>query len=331
MARILVTGGAGLIGSNLVKRLLPHHDVRVVDNLWRGKRENLEERGKLILRDPAHFQCMDLADFGSCLECTRDIDVVYHLADVVAGINYVFANEYSLYRTNTIINSHVLGAAIANKVRRYIYVGTACSFPLEKQLTLDSPPLREEDTYPAHPESSYGWSKLMGEYECELAQKAGLLDVGILRFHNVYGPPCEMSPERSQVIPALCRKAIQHPREEFVVWGSGNQRRAFVYVDDVVDALEAVREAGLNQGVIQIGPSQSHSIREIAELVVALSGKQISIRYDTTKQEGDRDRTADFSKAKRILGWAPTTDIRKGLERTYRWCSNFLKTGRNGS
>ena len=76
----------------------------------------------------------------------------------------------------------------------------------------------------------------MGEYECELAQKSTDINIGILRLHNVYGPPCEISPEKSQVIPALCRKAINYPKEKFIVWGSGEQRRAFLFVDDVIDA-----------------------------------------------------------------------------------------------
>lgn len=328
MARILVTGGAGLIGSNLVRRLLPQHDVTVVDNLWRGKLENLQQDGRSILPDAAGFQKLDLTDYQNCLAVTRGVDVVYHLADIVAGINFVFSNEYYLYRQNTLINTNTLRAAIENKVKTFIYVGTACSFPLEKQRELNSPPLREEDTYPAHPESSYGWSKLMGEYECELAQKEKLIDVGLLRFHNVYGPPCELSPEKSQVIPALCRKAIRYPDEPFVVWGSGQQKRAFVHVDDIIDALVAVREKGLNQGVIQIGPAESHSIREIAETIVRISGKDIPIQYDLSRPEGDKDRTADFSKARRILGWSPRVDLQTGLERTFRWCHEYINRHR---
>jgi nucleoside-diphosphate-sugar epimerase len=129
-----------------------------------------------------------------------------------------------------------------------------------------------------------------------------------------------MSPEKSQVIPSLIRKALRYPQEEFVVWGSGRQRRAFVFVQDVVDALETVLQKGMNQGVIQIGPDYSTSIKEIAEYVRSISGKQIDIRYDRTKPEGDVDRAADWSKARDILDWSPTTSIAEGLERTYAWC-----------
>ena len=164
----------------------------------------------------------------------------------------------------------------------------------------------------------------MGEYECELAQKEGKIETGILRLHNVYGPPCEMSPEKSQVIPSLSRKAINFPAEEFVVWGSGNQRRAFLYVDDVVDAIQGLMFKGMNNGVIQIGPNESHSIANIAEKIVHLSGKGIDIIFDESKPEGDKDRTADSSKARQIIKWEQKVSIDDGLESTYKWASDYL-------
>jgi nucleoside-diphosphate-sugar epimerase len=196
------------------------------------------------------------------------------------------------------------------------------------QSELNPPPFKEEDAYPANPESAYGWSKLMGEYECDLAQQESAIKIGILRLHNVYGAPCEMSPEKSQVIPALCRKAINYPEGEFIVWGSGDQRRAFLYVDDAVDAIVATLGKGMNKGVIQIGPGESFSIADIAEKIVAISGKDIDIKFDQTMPEGDKDRTADSSKARKILGWQKKVSIDDGLERTYTWANDYLKKKR---
>jgi nucleoside-diphosphate-sugar epimerase len=326
MSKLLITGGAGLIGSNVLKRFVElDYEVYVADNLWRGKKENLFLDHKPLINLDTHFYEVDLRDYHNCLSVCEGMDVVIHLADVVAGINFVFSNELLLYRTNILINSNMLDAAIKSKVQKYIYIGTACSYPEWRQSTLNSPPLKEKDAYPASPESSYGWSKLMGEYECELAQKEGALEIGILRLHNVYGPPCEMSPEKSQVIPALCRKAIKYPEEDFVVWGSGNQRRAFVYVDDVVTAIESILDRGMNQGVIQIGPNVSHSIEELAKTIVNLSGKSIEIFFDPSKPEGDKDRTADNSKARDVLNWEQTVPIETGLERTFSWATDYLR------
>lgn len=324
--KVLVTGGAGQIGANLVRRLVDlGADVRVADNLWRGTKANLIMADGPLIDFDEQFYEVDLVQYDHCCEATEGQDLVFHLADVVAGINYVFGNQFTLFNTNIVLNSNMLRAAITNGVRQYVYVGTACSYPADRQRVLNPPPFKEEDVYPASPESSYGWSKLMGEYECDLAMREQLLDVGILRLHNVYGPCCEMSPERSQVIPALIRKALHYPHEDFVVWGSGNQRRAFTYVDDIVDGLLRVVQRGMNQGVIQLGPSYSVSIREIAEIVVGLSGKPINIRFNRDMPEGDTDRVADWSKAKRILDWAPRTSIEEGLAKTFEWCQRRLE------
>lgn len=323
--KVIVTGGAGMIGSNYVRRLLSmKHDVVVIDNFWRGKREHLTDGdGNTILDDEKIIEA-DLRSSTLCSELINDADLVVHLADIVAGINYVFGNELFLWRANILINSNVLNACIENNIKKYIYVGTACSYPKNKQSYINPPPFKEEEVYPAEPESSYGWSKLMGEYEAELARQEGKIDIGILRLHNVYGAPCEIEPEKSQVIPALCRKAVMSPNEDFVVWGSGNQRRAFVHVDDVVDALELTPDKGMNKGAIQIGPSESVSIREIAERVVEFSGKNIDIVYDITRPEGDMDRTADWSKAKGILNWRPKVSLDDGLKDTYKWVERNL-------
>ncbi|CAE6766972.1 NAD-dependent epimerase/dehydratase family protein [Nitrospira defluvii] len=327
--RVLITGGAGQIGSHLVARLAAEGaQVTVADNLWRGKKSNLLAEDGVPVIDLEHrFLELDLADYRNCERATEGQDVVYHLADVVAGINYVFGNQFSLFNANLIIDSNMLRAAIANHASSYVYVGTACSYPAERQSKLNPPPFKEDDVYPASPESSYGWSKLMGEMGCDLARKEKLLDIGILRFHNVYGPHCEMSPEKSQVIPSLIRKAIRYPDEEFVVWGSGKQRRAFVFVSDIVDALVSVATKGMNRGVIQIGPDYSTSIKEIAERVCAISGKQIDIRFDTSKPEGDVDRAADWTRARTLLDWSPKTSIQEGLEQTYAWCERQILQG----
>jgi GDP-D-mannose 3', 5'-epimerase len=322
---ILITGGLGLIGSTLCRRLMSQEDdIVVVDNLWRGKLSNLLADGETWADLGIRFFQYDLQDYEKCLEVTKNVTTVIHLADIVAGINFVFANEYFVYRSNTLINSNVLNAAIANSVSEYLYVGTACSYPQHKQSELGGPPLKEEDAYPADPESSYGWSKLIGEYECLLAEKQGHINVSVLRLHNVYGPPCEMSPEKSQVIPALCRKALMYPSEDFVVWGSGSQRRAFVFVDDAVDAIESALVSGMSRGVIQIGPEKSHSIADIAKRIVSISRKPITIRFDPFQQEGDKDRVADSSKAEKLLGWRPKTTLTEGLTRTYRWAEEHI-------
>ena len=325
-SKILVTGGAGMIGSNLVKKLVDkEYNVFVADNLWRGKREYLlSNKGLLIVPEQNFFE-VDLRNFENCLMVTKGMDLVIHLADIVAGINYVFSNENTVYRSNILINTNTLQACIDNKVKKYIYAGTACSYPKSKQSKLNPPPFVEDDVYPAEPESAYGWSKLMGEYEAELAYKSGLIDLEILRLHNVYGSPAELDPSKSQVIPALCKKTIEQKNHEISVWGSGKQKRAFVHVDDVVDGfIKAINKTSKYSGVIQLGPNYSTSIAEIAEKIVLLSNKKIQINFDKSKPEGDFDRMADNSKAKKFLNWVPSISLDIGLKKVYNWCEKKL-------
>ncbi len=322
---ILVTGGAGMIGSNLVKRLVSlDYRVSVIDNLWRGKREYLvDDNGCEVIDLKRDFHNIDLAVTGAVDDLPLDgVDYVYHLADIVAGVDYVFNNEGSVFRQNLLINSNMIAAVRKRPLKGFIYVGTACSFPADKQTGVDAPPLCEEDEYPAAPESAYGWSKLMGEYEALLMEKETNIPVSVLILHNVYGTPCDFGESRAQVIPSLARKAARYPDEPFIVWGSGAQGRAFVHVSDIVDALVMSIDTGLGKGTIQIGPSVCTSIREIAETMVKISGKDIDIQYDTSKPEGDRGRCADYTKATKILGWKPKVGLKEGLTQLYSWIKN---------
>lgn len=324
MSKILVTGGCGMIGSNFVKRLVKEgHDVSVIDNLWRGKLEYLnDESGCPVINLNTQYYNIDLSDSHADIDSiVKDNEYVVHLADIVAGINYVFGNQGEIFRQNNLINTNLFNSvrkAGKERIKGLIYVGTACSYPLTRQNTLDVVPLREDELFPALPESAYGWSKLMGQLEIGYLEKETGIPCCTLQFHNVYGSPCDFG-ERSQVIPALIRKAVNYPAEDFIVWGTGKQGRAFLHVDDVVDALVRALDRGWGHGWIQIGPSVCTSIAEIAETIARISGKGIKPVFDSTKPEGDKARSADYSKAKEILGWEPTVCLEAGLRQQYEW------------
>lgn len=321
MSKILVTGGAGMIGSNLVKALVKRgEEVIVVDNLWRGKLENLYENGEPFISIENQFYDFDLSIPDVLDGILHDVDYVVHLADIVAGIGYVFNNQGFIFRQNMLINSNVFTSIRKYKenIKGVINVGTACSFPLTLQNTFEAVLLEEEQLYPANPESAYGWSKLMGQYELDLLGKETTIKTLSLMFHNVYGSPTDFG-ERSQVIPSLIQKAINFPATEFSVWGSGKQGRAFIHVDDIVKGIILGLEKGWGHSPIQLGPSMCTTIKEISETIVRISGKNIAINYDTSKPEGDLARAANYSKAKQILGWEPTVTLEQGLRSLYKW------------
>jgi GDP-D-mannose 3',5'-epimerase len=324
---IIVTGGAGFIGSTLVKALVRlGAEVSIIDNLWRGSLDNLKnEKNEYVLDVQKNIHLADLTDYNKCLEFIRDADYVYHLADVVAGINFVFNNEVFVFRQNLLINTNTISACVANHIKNYIYVGTACSYPKHLQMGDGVVQLREDQTYPAEPESSYGWSKLMGEYETELMAKNTPLKVGLLRFHNVYGPGAVFDPERSQVLPSLARKAINYPKEKFIVWGSGQQYRDFIYIDDVINALLLVAQHGMGEGLIQIGSEQATTIQQAAEMIVKISGKNIPIQYDINGPQGDRGRIAQCARARDVLNWHPEISLEVGMKNLYGWIQKQME------
>jgi nucleoside-diphosphate-sugar epimerase len=327
--KILITGGAGMIGSNLLKKLIINenyskNDIFIVDNLWRGNIENIKE----TINIDTNFFNIDLSKNNQINDIIikNNIDTVIHLADIVAGIGFVTTNEWFVFNQNLLINSNTFNSIYHCKdyVKAFIYVSTACCFPKSLQISLESK-LNENQLYPAEPETSYGWSKLMGIYETELLQKNTNIFCSTLIFHNVYGIPCDIG-ERSQVIPSLIKKVINNfDDNNLEVWGSGNQGRAFLHVSDAVNSIILAMKKGYNVGCIQIGPDKCNTIKEIAEIIIKKSGKKIKIKFDLSKPEGDFGRCADFSKANKIIGWKPIIEIENGISEIYDYIDKELK------
>ncbi len=308
-----------MIGANLTARLIRDgHDVTIIDNFWRGSIANLRECcGNGF--DKVEIIPSDLSALSDWQLAFKDKDVVFHLADIVAGVSYVFDNQAYVFRKNLQINANVAAAISLFRPKRYIYVGTACSFPQTLQTGVDAAPMKEDQQIPADPESAYGWSKLMGELDAKyLAEDLGL-DSVVLVFHNVYGTPCEYNSNRSQVLPALCHKAITSTSGSLEVWGSGQQGRAFVHVDDVVEALVLTLTKGENVGPIQIGPDICTSIADAAQVIIDTVNPSLAIEFNTDRPEGDRGRCADYTKARELLGWEPKVVFADGVGKMCDW------------
>lgn len=334
--RFIITGGAGFIGSHLIKRLrlegYQASQIKVLDNLWRGRLHNLQfDNATWSISIARDFCLVDLRISDDALKFVAGADVVFHLADVVAGVDYVFSHQSSVFRNNILINTNTLYAARKNKIRNFIYVGTACSFPKSLQEGPGIHVLRENQTYPAEPESSYGWSKLMGEYEIELG-KTSEFNVGILRLHNVYGPFSDYSVTTGQVIPSLIRKVLKSKNESIIVWGSGEQYRDFIYVTDVVDGLLLMLKGGMNRGVIQVGSGKATTIQELVTLIARLAEtkwqKKLKVTYDISKPEGDKGRIANLDRAKTILKWQPNMNLEEGISESMSWMRNNIQKQR---
>jgi len=324
--RILITGGAGMQGSRLVRKILKVYDadVIVIDNLSRGSLTNLKD----ILSD-IEFRQVDLRSPGDSLSIMQDVDMVFHLAAHVGGVEYVHGSASmpghgaTIASDNLLIDVNVLKACVKYGVERMLYASTACVYPVELQKVPDAPPLREEYAFPANAESPYGWAKLMGEILCKSYAEEFGLKVAIVRLFNVYGEG-EPFERGSHVIPELIRKAIMYPKEPFIVYGDGSQTRSFLYVDDAVEALILAIEKYPVADPINIGSEERISIKDLAMKIITISGKDISPVFDPSKPVGVVGRCPDITKAKRVLQWHPKVPLDVGLRRVYTWIYNRI-------
>ncbi len=322
--KLLVTGAAGMIGIAFIKKLLENSiDVIGVDNFFRGKPSNIDLLQSYASKTGSKFEFYE-CDLSKRIDDSLFPipDAVVHLADVVAGIKYVFNNEFELLNQNLLIDANVTSFVNRRKIPRYIYVGTACSFPKHIQNGTNSK-LFEEAKFPAAPESTYGWSKLMGEILTEQLAKNNITETCSIILHNVYGLYCDFDPIRSQVIPSLIKKASNLKKGEFLeVWGSGEQSRSFIETRDVAGFLTAAilsTKPLKTYDKAQIGDPKATSIRKISEIIIKnFDEKKLILRFNKNEPTGDLGRIPDLRKAK-SLGFEQKIKIEDGIKELIDW------------
>jgi GDP-D-mannose 3', 5'-epimerase len=322
LSRVTVTGGAGFLGSNLARRLLDDgHEVSILDDFSSGSIENLSDMD--IMQE-----CLtgDLKEYGFAKESLRGAETVFHFAAEVGSVAYLHgsaAKELAALQANLVIDANVFRACLENNVRSVIYASSVSVYPFDEQAG-SHVQFREEDSERhLNPEGGYGWSKYMGEKQLALMPDTVF---GIARIFHAYGTNIYLRPDRSQVIASLIRKAIRYPREGFVVWGDGTQRRCFVYIDDAIDALMRLWVHAEKQGslTVNVGSTEEVTVRELARQIVSLSKKEIPLDFDESKPTGALNRMPDLERVKKTLDWAPTTSLSEGLAKTFEWAETRL-------
>jgi GDP-D-mannose 3', 5'-epimerase len=319
--RILVTGAGGFIGHHLVKRLR-------AEGCWvRGADWKAPEYEHSTANE---FDVLDLRQFDNCLLAVRSgIDQVYNLAADMGGIGFITANHAQVSRNNILINAHMLEAARAQGVPRFLFSSSACVYAQSKQHDPDVTPLREEDAHPADPEPGYGWEKLYAEQMCLYYKKDHGLETRIVRFHNVYGPLGTYEGGREKAPAAISRKvALAKDGGAIDIWGDGEQTRSFMYVDDCVEGLLRLMASDFADP-LNLGTDQLVTINGLVDIISQIAGKKLTKKYDLTKPQGVRGRNSDNSLLRKVLSWEPTISLESGLAKTYSWIERELaKSGR---
>jgi nucleoside-diphosphate-sugar epimerase len=232
-------------------------------------------------------------------------------------------HDSEVVRDNQLINLNMLQASATNKVKRYFFSSSACVYPEHLQMEADIVALKESDAIPANPDLIYGWEKLITEKECEVYKKDHGLETRVARFHNIYGPGCVHSLERDKAPAALCKKVIAAKDDTSIeIWGDGKQTRSFLYIDDCVSGIIRLTESDCDRP-LNIGSDRMIAIDDLADIIIAISGKKLSKTHNTSMPQGVRGRNSDNALSKKILGWEPKITLEEGLKHTYEYLSRI--------
>lgn len=322
--KALVCGAGGFIGNHLVKRLKN-------EGYWiRGVDLKYPEFAKT---DADDFVIGDLRNSEICRYIT-DIrfDEVYQLAADMGGAGFVFTgdNDADIMHNSALINLNMLDACYKRNIKRIFYSSSACIYPKYNQMDPDNPNCYEDSAYPAAPDSEYGWEKLFSERLYLAYRRNYDMEVRIARYHNIFGPEGTWQGGREKAPAALCRKvAMAENGSEIEMWGDGKQTRSFLYIDECLEGTLRLMRSDFT-GPVNIGSEEMVTINQLAEMIIDISGKQLSIRHIHGPQ-GVRGRNSDNRMLFEKLGWKPSMPLRKGLEITYDWIKKQVEKIQNRS
>jgi len=308
MEKYLVTGGAGFIGSNIVKKLLEQGElVRAVDNFSTGRKENIEE-----FLENSNFEFIegDITDLKTCQEAVKGIDFVLHQA-AVPSVPRSIADPIRSNNANVLGTLNMLIAARDEKVKRFVYASSSSIYG-------DNPELPKKEDFLVRPISPYSLTKYAGERYCQIFYNIYQVPTICLRYFNVFGPKQNPDSQYSAVIPKFIKAFLSD--EKPVIFGDGKQSRDFTFVDNVVSAnvLAAKSKTGLGE-VFNIACEGETSLNELVGFLQEISGKKIEAEYKEARLGDVPHSKADISKAKEFLGYRSLVDIKEGLKKTFDW------------
>jgi GDP-L-fucose synthase len=301
--RVVVTGGAGFIGSYVVENLVECRGVRPQDVIVPRSREH------------------DLRRLDACREILRGADVAIHLAAVTGGINFSRSHSASQYFDSSLIDMNVFEAARLERVSKIVAIGNLFAYAPGAPV-----PLREENLFDGVPTDAHrgvGWMKRNLAILADLYHRQYELDACVVYSANAYGPRDSIDLQHSHVIPATIMKCLRESK--LVVWGDGSPTRDFLFAGDVAEGLLLAAERLRGPQFVNISSGTEVSIRDLVTTIARLAGFGGSIEFDTSKAGGDARRCASSEQAAQLIGFRATVGLEEGLRRTVEWLKGKLQ------
>jgi GDP-L-fucose synthase len=313
--RVLVTGGAGFIGTHFVQALL-ESGARV--------RVPVHDRPMIVRDERVEVVPADLSRIEDCRRICRDAEIVVHAAGAVAAAAVTSSNPMAAITTNLVLTAQVLQAAWETGVQRILVFSSSTGYPATTH------PVREEEMWggPTHPSYfGYGWMRRYLERISEFAASKSRLNIALIRPTAVYGPYDNFDPVTSHVVPALIRRAVAR-EDPFEVWGTGEEVRDFLHVSDLVRGCLLALERHATCDPINIGYGKTITIKETVQIILRAAGHETArVVFNSSKPTAIPVRMVDTSKAKRILGFEPSLTLEQGLADTVAWYRRHLTSG----
>ena len=309
--RICVTGGAGFLGTHLIRRLKEH-----------GARE-------IFVPQYPEYDLVREADIVRMIDTAKP-DIIIHLAAKVGGIGANREKPGEFFYDNLMMGVQLIHQSWMKGVEKFVAIGTICAYPKYTPI-----PFKEEDLWNGYPEETnapYGLAKKMLLVQSQsYREQYGYNSIFLLPV-NLYGPGDNFNPASSHVIPALIRKYLEAKEQgasEIVAWGDGSPTREFIYVEDAAEGIALATERYNSSEPVNIGSSFEISIKDLTETIARLTGFNGTIRWDTSKPNGQPRRKLDTTRAREAFGFEAKTDFEDGLKRTIDWYANERAHGRS--
>jgi len=302
--RVVVTGGMGFLGKNVVRKL----EERQCHEIFVPRSRDYD----LVRMEAVERLYVDARP-----------DVVVHLAARVGGIGANMRNPGSFFYENLLMGVQLIEQGRLHGIEKFVAIGTICAYPKFTPV-----PFKEDDIWNGYPEETnapYGLAKKMLLVQSQAyRQQYGFNAIYLLPV-NLYGPGDNFDPEYSHVIPALIKRvfdAKERGEKSIVAWGTGQASREFLYVEDAAEGIVLATEKYDKPDPVNLGAGFEISIKDLAELICELAGFDGKIKWDTSKPDGQPRRCLDTTRAKKEFGFVARTDLREGLKRTIEWYSN---------